>query len=130
LTWKESHDSPTRKKPRFLFDTPKRVRGAFAPAALQPLANEQPTGIGTFIAPLSIVPSRSRTGRALRPIVHAKGAYRGSEAPFIVNPLNASFVAQLDVEGTFSASRAIRYRFLPPIHAGQLVSPGKLPGWP
>jgi hypothetical protein len=51
------------------------------------------------------------------PIVNAKGTYRGSEAPFIVNPLNATFVAQLDVERTFSAAEAIRYRFLPLIHA-------------
>jgi len=60
---------------------------------LERFANEQPARIGALLAALSVDPSRSRTSRAFRPIANAKGAYRGSEAPFIVNPLNASFVA-------------------------------------
>ena len=80
-------------------------------------ANEQPTGIGAFLASLPVDPSRSRTGGTYCPIVNAEGAYRGSKAPLIVNPLNASFVAQLNIERTFSATGAIRYGLLPLIHA-------------
>jgi len=61
--------------------------------SLERFANEQPARIGALLAALSVDPSRSRTSPAFRPIVNAKGAYRGSEAPVIVNPLNASFVA-------------------------------------
>jgi len=60
---------------------------------LECFANEQPARIGALLATLSVDPSRSQTSPAFRPVINAKGAYRGSETPFIVFPLNASFVA-------------------------------------
>ena len=83
---------------------------------LQPLADKQPTSIGTLIASPSGDPSRSRTGCALYPVLKAKGADRGSEAPSVIDPLDASLVAHLDVESALAAALAIRQRFLPLVH--------------
>ena len=69
-----------------------------------------------MLATPSVDPSRACTGFAFRPIFHSEGADRRAEAPFVVRLLNASFIAQLNVERAFSAASAIRNRLLPLVH--------------